>query len=268
MRRLALVAAAIVLLVARALALAQDAPPAASPGAAPAADVLLDAAIGALPAGRQRVQVERWTLRPSPTPLTLLALGGPVAVAVESGAVTAAVGGAERRLAAGESLLLAGDDGAAFRAAGPAEAVAVFAYLVPPRLEWFENYDQLLYASDTVVATSGDLPGGPGRLALERLTLPPGTALPPLEAHALSWVGIATGTLGLALDGDRLPLRWESGVERALRHGQPLPGVAPGTTMTLRNAGEDALVLYRLTVTPAARTALAAGTPGDGTPAP
>ena len=69
---------------------------------------------------------------------------------------------------------------------------------------------------------------------LERLTLPPGSALPPQEAQPWVWTEVGSGVLGLRLEGDKLPFRWKSGAERMFRHGQYLPALPPGTRMTFR----------------------------------
>src|SRR3712207_7458045 len=41
------------------------------------------------------------------------------------------------------------------------------------------------------------------------------------------------------------------GEEREVRYGVPLPPFAPGTRLTLRNAGDGPLVLWHLAITPA-----------------
>jgi hypothetical protein len=116
---------------------------------------------------------------------------------------------------------------------------------------------------DFLISTSAEaLPGGSARLLLERLTLPPGSALPPQEASPFTWTELGEGALGLTLEGEQLPFRWKSGAERTFRHGQYLPALQPGTRMTFRNAGDTPLVLYRLTLTPSGAGGSAA------TPAP
>jgi hypothetical protein len=72
----------------------------------------------------------------------------------------------------------------------------------------------------------------------------------------------------MTLEGERLPFRWKSGAERTFRYGQYLPALQPGTRMTLRNAADDPLVLYRLTLTPIASNATTAGPASAGTPTP
>ena len=62
--------------------------------------------------------------------------------------------------------------------------------------------------------------------------------------------GIASGTLGLTLQGRGLPSGWRAGQERQLSTDRPMPPVNPGTRMTLRNAGDAPLDLYRLEFLP------------------
>ena len=224
-----------------------------------ATETLLDAAVGGLPAGQGEVGVDRWTLRPSPTALNMPALPGIVVIVVESGSVVVAVDGADHVLAAGDYLSLTDEPGLTLRANGATPAVALIVYALPginPNavssgsvLGW--EYDQLAYNAEYPIGKIADaLPGGPGRLRLERTTLSPGAALPPEEASPLVWFGLGSGTLGITLEGERLPFRWTAGEERKVVLGQSLPLVSPGTLMTLRNAGDRPLVLYRLSITP------------------
>lgn len=259
---------------------AQDATPLATPqGADIHIETLLESTIEALPGERAIVALDRWRLRPSPTPLRMPALGGPMFMIVEAGTIIVTVGGAEQRIAAGEQLVVAGDAGGTFRAAGTEEAIAFRVFVVPsfaatggrvvgePGATSSWEYDPLVYSFDILLETSVEgLPGGSVRLVLEQLMVPPGSALPPQEASPLVWVAVGEGVLGLMLEGERLPFRWKSGAERKFRFAQFLPPLQPGTRMTLRNAGDDPLVLYRLTLTPGAGEASAAGTPPHGTP--
>jgi hypothetical protein len=105
-----------------------------------------------------------------------------------------------------------------------------------------------------VIAVGTDLPGGSGGVTLERLTLPPGTTLEPYAKTGFDWVGIAAGRLGVTLAGERLPFRWDPGEERTFGLFQSLPAIPAGTEVTLRNAGDGSLILYRLTLTPTAAT--------------
>jgi hypothetical protein len=207
-----------------------------------------------LPVGRARVAVDRYAMRPGLTGLSVPAVGGPTVVAIEAGAVGAAVAGAERPLGAGEHLVLGGDRAAELRVVGAGEASVLVAYLGPGFGEYIREfrYDPVDVNQTVVVDSSADgLPPGPARLALERLTLPPGAALPPFVVPEWSWVGLGSGQLGLTLEGEGLPYGWASGEEREVQAWMNVPPPAPGARTTLRNAGDGPLVLYRLSLTPA-----------------
>ena len=118
-------------------------------------------------------------------------------------------------------------------------------------------------SSEIVITDATTFAGGTGHMTLERLTLPPGAVLAPYAQPAFRWVGLVTGRLGVTLEGERLPFRWDSGEERTYGVSQSLPVIAPGTEVTLRNAEDVPMVLYRLTIEPSS----AEGAPG-ATPAP
>ena len=130
-------------------------------------------------------------------------------------------------------------------------------------------YDPVMYTVDYLITASPDgLPGGPSHCILDRLTLPPGSTLPPQEAGPLTWTEVREGVLGLTLKGERLPFRWTSGDERTFRLRQALPITQPGTQMTLRNAGDDPLILYRLTLAPSEERASNAPAPSTAASRP
>jgi hypothetical protein len=106
-------------------------------------------------------------------------------------------------------------------------------------------------------------PGGSGRLILEQLSLPAGRDLPPLTASPWVWFEVGEGPLGLTLEGDELAVGWTAKEERMVRVGSLTlsPPISAGPHMTRRNAGDDPLVLYPMTLTPSD-----AGTSGAGTP--
>jgi hypothetical protein len=85
---------------------------------------------------------------------------------------------------------------------------------------------------------------------LDQLTLSAGSALPPLQAKPWVLTEVGSGTLGLTLEGEELPFRWQSGAERKFQRGQALPALRPDTQTTFRNVGDDPLVLYRLSLMP------------------
>jgi len=216
-----------------------------------------------MPVGRAGIDVDRWRLRASPQPLSIPALGGPVTVAVEVGNLTATEAGTEHTIAAGEHATFASTQPVAFRAADAQEVIVSVVYVVPAGFDIAHATDPLAHTVDGPIdSRAEDLPGGSGRILLERITLPPGSALPPQEVRPLVWWGITEGRVGITLEGERLPFRWKPGEERTVAGGQSLPFIAPGTHLTLRNAEERPVVIYRLTLTPE----LAAGTPPSGTP--
>ena len=220
-------------------------------------ETLLDTTVAALPAGRNMVAVDRWRLQPSPAWVTLPEHEGTVLIGVESGAIAVAVNGSEHQLEPGDALDVANHE-FSFGASGTGPAVGYVVYVTPrfpgygANRSWLSG-DPLVHASDDIISSSADdLPGGPGRLILERLTVPQGGSLPQQEASPLVWTEVGSGVLGLTLEGDRLPYGLQSGVERKyFQFGREvLPRPAPGTTMTMRNADDRPLVLYRLSVVP------------------
>lgn len=230
-------------------------------------ETLLDATTGTLPKEAGIIVFKRLILQPSPKALVVLPLTGPVFVMVASGELTATTAGSERHLVAGDSFSPA-DPGqeTALRATGPDEALVYLVYLqrgpdLPfPRDPTIHSLDVLIN-----VATDASLEC-PCRLVLERYTVSPGNALGPQKADPLAWFALEKGELGLTLEGDRLPYTFESGQERTFSVGQYLPidMVAPGTPMTLRNAGDAPLVLYRLTLVPGETGSPTAARPAAG----
>ena len=229
-------------------------------------ETLLDAATDVLPTSHALVEVHRWRMQPSSTPLTLWPQDGVVMIAVDSGAISASAAGTEHYLAAGDTLAPIAQE-VALRAADSKDATVFVVYGIsgwadPGLLERGQaTGDSLAHAEDRLITASADgLPGGSARIVLERQILPPGSALAPEQVRSFAWFGVDKGALGLTLEGERLPFRWKSGAERTFRHGQFLPFLAAGTTMTLRNAGDDPLVLYRLTLVPGGARGSATGT--------
>jgi hypothetical protein len=160
---------------------AQDATPSGTPPgtSVPTTETLLDATTEALPTGHAVVAVDRWQLQPSATALTLPPLGGTVILTVTSGELTATAGGTDHRLAVGETFT-AGDEEVAFRVAGSDEVTMFVVYAIAGFADTgFWDTDPIAHRVDFLISTSVDaLPGGSARLVLERLTLPPGSALP------------------------------------------------------------------------------------------
>ncbi len=128
----------------------------------------------------------------------------------------------------------------------------------------WKSGDPLVHAMDFVISSSADkVPEGSGRVVLEQVTIPPGGTLAPQTANPLMRMEVGSGTLGLTLEGDRLPYHWKSGREQKLPYGGDyFPQLlAPGTTMRMRNAGETPLILYRLTLLPAQVDTPVSGSP-------
>ena len=251
---------------------AQEATPRAlSASPEPIIETLLDTTTDSLPTGHAIVAVDRWTLRPSATALTVPPLARWVLVTVESGSLTATAAGTEHQLAARDTFVFPADQEVALRASGSEDATAFIVYLISgprKRLAMFasESTDPIAHSVEWLISTSADaLPGGSARVVLERMTLPPGSALPPQEASPLVWTEVGAGAVRLMLEGEQLPFRWKSGAERTFQQGQYLPALQPGTQMTLRNGGDDPLVLYRLTLMPDSERS-SGGTAIAGTP--
>jgi hypothetical protein len=174
---------------------------------------------------------------------------------VEQGSVALELPNGERAVAAGETLSLPMHDGYVMRNIGQEEADAIQLWLLKAtetktRVEttWFS--DPTRGKSDILIYAGATMPEGPGEVTLDRLTIPAGAALPTFTATGLDWTGISSGRLTMALEGEKLPFRWDSGEERTFGAGQSLPLPAPGTRVTLRNASDDPLVLYRLVIVP------------------
>ena len=244
----------------------------------PRTETLLDATTDGLPSEFAVASVMRWALQPSPKPLVMPPHGGPALLMVEHGHLTATQHGVETRLAAGE-IFSPGDytQEVVLQASGVGEAsvfvVAFQALGFASACFWVS--DPLVHTQDVLIQTPVDaLAGRSGRVRFERLTLPPGTALPPLEASPLMWTSVGEGVLGLTLEG-QLPYFWEPGQERTFRPGQPWPQIpdpipnpllSGRTRMMLRNAGDDPLVLFRLTLTASGGEMAPADSPPGGPP--
>jgi hypothetical protein len=162
----------------------------------------------------------------------------------------ATVDGTERDLAPGDGLVVAaGQELVLLNADGPTAsalrglATTGFSH---------EEYDRASISRQIALDTEAHeaLPSGASRIVFERMTLHAGTTLLIEPATGQDWVGVAAGHLGLTLVGDSLPGSWQSGREREFAAGDKLPGLVPGTHVTLRNVGDDPLVLLRLRVMP------------------
>ena len=228
-------------------------------------ETLVDVPVDDLPTGLGTAAVLRWTLEPGPRPLVLPAQDGPRFVVVESGEVTVTEAEREHHLSAGDVYFAADpEEDLRINVRGSESAVLYRGYVAKAwqAASWDTPAQQFVWLIEVDI---DELPGGSGRLILEQLTLPAGSALPPLEASPWVWFEVEESTLGVTLEGEELPVGWTEGKERTLGAGSSLVlGVVPaGTPMTLRNAGDGPLVLYRLALTPND-----VGAAGTGTPAP
>jgi len=231
---------------------------------------LIDVSVAALPTGHVTVYVVVTELQPGVSS-TLGGQVGTVLYRVEQGTVKISHSGIEQIVHAGDQWGAPVDGEAAFENVGTDVARIVEADVLDStatsslEAHFASKFSDPQGASESLVIHAGtDLAaaaGGVTRVILERLTLPPGTALEPYAKTNLDWVGIAVGRLGVTLDGERLPFRWDPGEERTFGLFQSLPTFAAGTEVTLRNADDVPLVLYRLTLTPS-------GTDGSPTAMP
>jgi hypothetical protein len=223
-------------------------------------ETLFDAAVDGLPTGWGQSLLVRWTLRPSSQALIFPPTMGAQVFKVESGAVTVTEDGVEHPLAAGEVYVVTNPaQEVAFRLSDTEEATLLRGMVVSSwesaaADRFVTSYEHLLENSTSM------MPGGSGRLVARQLTLPSGTALAPQEANPLDWFGIGAGTLGLTLEGDALPNAWTAGEEKSLTRESLWPQVPADTRMTLRNASDAPLVLYRMTLMPDG-AATSSGTP-------
>jgi len=244
----------------------------------PTTEMLLAATTDGLPSEFAVVGVMRWALQPSPEPLIMPPQGGPVMVLVERGHITAAQDSTETRLAAGEMFVPSDDAQEVFfqvRGAEDASILIVAFQTARFGTACFWGSNPLSHTQQVLILTPAHaLPGGSVRLRLERLTVPPGSSLPAHEASPLMWTSVGDGVLGMTLQG-QMPYLWVPGHERTLYPTQPWPQIPDpiinplvngGTQMTLRNAGDNPLVLYRLTLTPSAGGAAPPVSPLGGAP--
>jgi hypothetical protein len=172
--------------------------------------------------------------------------------------------GDEHALAPGAGLVIPPDQEVVVRSTRETEALLLHGGILagyPPL-----QFDSRFITYRTPIASSGQLPTGGVRVVVERLMLAPGAALPRFTLAQNQWIGLGHGTVGVSLDGERLPLYWGPGDEREVAFPNLFPAIAAGTEVTLRNAGQDQLVLYRLSVMPSTGEAAAASTPLVGTP--
>ena len=230
-------------------------------------ETLIDVPDAALPVGPVQVYVVVTELQPGVSS-TLGGQVGTLSYRVEQGDVRITHAGVEQVVHAGEQWSAPVDGVATFENVGEDVARIVEAdvndAIATSSLDanYASKFSDAQGGSESFVITeAADLTTGSGRVTLERLTLPPGAALAPYTKTKFDWIGIAAGRLGVRLQGERLPFRWDSGEERTFGLVESLPPIPAGTEMTLRNADDVPLVLYRMTLTPSDTADSAAATP-------
>jgi hypothetical protein len=228
-----------------------DRPAAGSASTSNFAEVLLDTTVDALPAGHVLVAVDRWQFQPGPDALIGPGFSGPTLVVVETGSLVLTIHGVEQTVKAGDFALVPPGREHALHNPGTVDTFAAILVFDESQdtNKWYAG-TPLITSASVISSTSDALPVGRVRLRLDRLTVPPDTTLPAYEATDFDWFGIYAGRLGLTLVGEKLPFRWISGQEHVIGSQQPLPIIRAGWQVTLRNAGDVPLVLYRLKIVP------------------
>jgi hypothetical protein len=229
-------------------------------------ETLLQETVAAMPAGSAGIWVNAYVMQPG----AISPHDGAVSTVVfrvEQGTVTIRLPDSQQTLSSGETRSVQTQAGYAIENTGTEEArLFAIELLDAVKTPTGANangafIDPMTGTWDAWIEAGATLPGGPGRLTLERLTLPAGAALPPFTQSRLNWLGIHVGRLGVKLEGERLPFRWKSGAERTFSAGQIPPVFPVGSQVTLRNASDDPLVLYRLTIVPSGATGSPVATP-------
>jgi hypothetical protein len=233
--------------------------------------LLQEEPVAAMPAGEAGIYVNAYVMQPG----AISPHDGAVSTLyfkVEQGTVTITLADTQHQLHAGESWSVSTRAGYAIQNTGPDEArlfaVELLDAVASPTGSNPNGAftDPMSGTWEPWFAVGATLPGGPGRVTLDRLTLPAGATLPAYTKSELDWLSIGAGRLAVTLVGEQLPFRWKSGAERTFAAGQSLPIIPAGSLVTQRNAGDDPLILYRLTIAPSGTGAASSGTPTGGTP--
>ena len=217
---------------------------------APAVETFVDTVVENPDANWTPLSVQRWTFQPGDAALTIPAMTGPQWIVTEGSGLVVSIGGVERDLAADAGLIVPLGQELVMWNTGPSATSALRGFAEARFV--FEAYDQSVITRQTALDTEAHeaLPPGTSRLVFERLTLGAGTTLVLEPATGQDWLDVASGQLGLTLLGDGLPLSWQSGREREVAADDVLPALVPDTKVTLRNIGDEPLVLLRLRVMP------------------
>ena len=201
----------------------------AGPLNTPLVETLLEQTVevGGTPGSWVPIAVERWTFAPGPAELKVSPLDGLQWVAADGGTLVAVVDGQERDLAPGEALVVAAGQELALRNAGVGEAAAIRG--VVSGVFANEVYDGSAISQQVVLDTAATkaVPVGASRMVFVRLSLPPGSVLPPDVMAERDWFGVTVGRLGLTLSGEKLPIGWKGGVERELAAFERCRGSCP-----------------------------------------
>lgn len=229
----------------------------------PTTETLLDATVTGAAETWTPLAVERWSFQPDAT-LTIPSVDGPQWIVADSGPIVATIAGSSESLAPGQSVVVPAGQELRLRNPGLAET-AVYRGVAALGFS-LEEYDRSLVTREVALDTEAheSLPPGTSRVVFDRLSIPPGATMQAEAATGQDWFAIVTGQLGLTLIGDALPQGWRSGHERELTADNPIPVLVPGTHITMRNVGNDPLVLLRLRVQPEAGDASPAGTNAGG----
>jgi mannose-6-phosphate isomerase-like protein (cupin superfamily) len=213
-----------------------------------AVDRMVETTIDGLTAGYANVWVERLGIAPGSATLSQGPRPEPQLFAIETGTVVATVASVERTMSAGDFLVRPTGQELVLRNTGSIEAAILFVSFFQVDATVFQ-YDSTDITEEVLLHYSTyALPTGPIHVVCERLTLPRGTSLPHQPAE-MEWLGAGAGQVGVTLEGEDLPTAWDSGEERVFPALAALPVFSPTWQVTLRNAGEEPLVLYRLSVT-------------------
>lgn len=216
----------------------------------PAVETFLDAALDNPASAWTPLAVERWTFQPGDATLAIPPLDGPQWIVAEGTGLVITSGGAEQALTAGAALVVPAGQEVTVRNADGGETSALRGVAAAGFA--LEDYDRAVITKQIALDTEAHeaLPPGASRVVFERLTLLAGSTLLLEPASGQDWLDVASGMLGLTLTGDGLPRNWQSGREREVAADEPLPALVPGTRVTVRNIGEEPLVLLRLRVLP------------------
>ena len=215
----------------------------------PTTETLLDATLTGAAEAWTPLAVERWRFQPDAT-LTIPPVDGPQWIVADTGPIVATIAGSSESLAPGQSVVVAAGQELSLRNPDLAET-AVYRGVAALGFS-LEDYDRSLVTQEVALDTEAheSIPPGTSHVVFDRLSIPAGTTMRAEAATGQDWFAVVTGQLGLTLVGDALPQGWSSGRERELGPDDLIPVLVPGTDITMRNVGDDPLVLLRLRVSP------------------